>query len=142
LPESFGNLKALRELTIQECITEDFHFPYTMKNLTSLREISLSAFSKVPDFIKDMKDLTVLDISHNKLYDLPDFIGNLKKLKVLDLHSTWIKELPDWICNLKNLEDLDISANDIEVNPEISKKLPKLKRFNDWYNIFNAEDSK
>ena len=142
LPESFGNLTKLRELSIQECITDDFHFPGTMKNLKALRELTLGGFNHVPDFVKELKDLTALDISHNRLYDLPDFMGNLTKLKSLNLHSTWIKELPDWIGNLKNLEDLDISNNDIEVYPEMVKKLPKLKKFLGSYNIFNAGDNK
>ena len=143
LPESFGNLNKLRKLNIQECITNDFHFPSTMKNLKALRELSLSGFDHVPDFTKELKELTMLDISHNRLYDLPDFIGNLTKLKILNLHSTWIKELPDWIGNFKNLESLDISSNEIEADPKIIvKKLPKLKKFFDSNNIFNTEDNK
>jgi len=65
----------------------------------------------------------------------------LKKLKYLNLHSTWIKELPKWIINLKNLVELDISSNDITVDPDITNKLPKLKKYYDCYNIFNAEES-
>jgi Leucine-rich repeat (LRR) protein len=114
-----------------------------MENLKSLRKVNLSAFDQVPDFIGDLKNLTSLDISHNKIETLPDFIGKLTKLKTLNLHSTWIKKLPDWIASLKNLEDLDITSNDITVNPEeIIKKLPKLKYFDDFYNIYNSEELK
>ena len=142
LPESFGNLKSLRELFIHENIGKEFYFPGSMKNLKELRYVCIDGFDKVPDFIGELKELTDLDISHNVLYTLPDFIGNLKKLKTLNLHSTWIKELPEWVGNLKNLVELDISSNDIVVDPEISKRLPKLKKFYDCYNVFNAEKSK
>ena len=139
LPESFGNLKALKHLAIYTSIKPDFNFPKSMINLQNLRGLCLSAFNKVPDFVGELKNLTFLDISHNKFYSLPDFIGNLKKLRVLNLHSTWITKLPEWIENLKNLEDLDISSNDIAIDPEIQKKLPKLKNYYGWYNPYNAK---
>jgi Leucine-rich repeat (LRR) protein len=140
LPDSFGNLSSLKDLSLDLGTYCDFYFPPTMKNLKQLREISLSAFDRVPDFVGEIKNLTALDISHNRLYTLPDFIGNLKNLKILGLHSTWITEVPDWIANLKKLEDLDISCNDIKVNPEaVLKALPKLKDFDDCYNVYNKE---
>jgi Leucine-rich repeat (LRR) protein len=113
-----------------------------MKNLKALRKVSLSAFGKVPEFVGELKDLTELDISHNRLNALPDFIENMKKLRTLNLHSTWIRELPEWVGNLKNLVDLDISNNDIVVNPKnVIKKLHKLKEYDDCYNKFDSEDS-
>jgi Leucine-rich repeat (LRR) protein len=113
-----------------------------LKNLKALRKVSLSALDKVPDFVSELKNLTDLDISHNRLYALPDFIGNFKKLRTLNLHSTWIIKLPEWVSNLKNLVDLDISNNDIVVNPKnVIKKLHKLKEYDDCYNKFDSEDS-
>jgi Leucine-rich repeat (LRR) protein len=127
LPESFGSLKSLESLTIQRDTMVDFYFPSTMKNLKSLRSISINAFIQVPDFIGELKELTSLNISHNEIEVLPDFIGNLVKLKYLNLHSTRIKELPGWITNLKNLEYVDNSCTDIIINrEELKKKLPKL----------------
>jgi Leucine-rich repeat (LRR) protein len=132
LPDSFGDLISLKDLSLDLGTQCDFYFPATMKKLKKLREISLSAFDRVPDFIGELKNLTTLDISHNRLYTLPEFIGNLTKLKSLYLHSTWITEVPYWIVNLKNLETLDISSNDITVTPEIVlKELHKLKNFAD-----------
>jgi Leucine-rich repeat (LRR) protein len=127
LPESFGNLKSLESLTIQRDMKVDFYFPPTMKNLKSLKEVSINVFFHVPDFIKELKELTYLDISHNGVEELPDFIWDLGKLKNLNLHSTGIKELPERITNLRNLESLDISCTDITLNrEELKKKLPKL----------------
>ena len=138
LPESFGNLRSLKSLSIDRDLDDTFYFPTSMKNLKSLRTICLSANNQVPDFIAELKDLTSLDISHNKLDVLPDFIGKLVNLKRLNLHSTWIKELPDWITDLKKLEFLNITCNDIIVNPEVVKKLPKLKEFWDESNAYNT----
>jgi len=139
LPESFGKLKSLKALTIQECMTRDFYFPTTMKNLTALEMLGISALDRLPEFIGELKNLVELDISHNRLEVLPDFIGNLKKLKILNLHSTWITELPEWIGNLKNLVELDITNNGILADPQIEKKLPKLKKFYDCYNDYKIK---
>jgi Leucine-rich repeat (LRR) protein len=117
-------------------------YPGTMKNLKSLKEVSINGFEQVPDFVGELKNLTSLNISHNKLVNLPDFIGNLTKLKILNLHSTWITELPNWILNLKNLVDLDLTANDIIEDPKIEKKLPKLKKYYDDYNPFSTKSKK
>jgi hypothetical protein len=97
----------------------DFYFPPSMSNLKSLRKISLSVSDNVPAFIGTLKDLTHLDISHNKLGELPDFIGNLTELKELNLHSTWITKLPGWVKNLKNLKSLDLSSNETKIDLEI-----------------------
>ena len=139
LPESFSKLKSLRTLTIDSDVPWGFSFPVDMKKLKSLREVTIGSFDQIPDFIGELKNLTMLDISHNRLYDLPDFIGNLAKLRKLILHSTWITELPDWISKLKNLVTLDITCNDMEVYPEVIKKLPKLKKFWDYGNPYNTE---
>jgi len=126
LPKSFGGLKSLRKLSIQECISDNFFFPPSMKNLTALREVSICGLDHLPDFIGELKDLTTLDISHNKLYVLPEWIGGLTNLETLNLHSTWISELPEWLTNLKKLKNLDISSNELKDESEILKKFPNL----------------
>jgi len=135
LPKSFGSLKSLIKLTIQtDAILPDNFYPDTMKNLKSITEININGFNKVPDFIAELKNLTSLDISHNKLVKLPDFIGKLTKLKTLNLHSTWITDIPGWIVNLKNIDNLDISSNEISsIDHELPKKMPKLKKLFEWY---------
>jgi Leucine-rich repeat (LRR) protein len=119
LPKSFGNLKSLESLTIQKDLHMDFYFPPSMSNLKSLRKISLSVSDTVPEFIGKLKDLTHLDISHNKLGELPEFIGTLTNLKELNLHSTWISQLPGCIKNLKNLKSLDLSSNETKIDLEM-----------------------
>ena len=60
LPESFGNLKSLSTLSIQRDMRIDLYFPPSMKNLRSLREVSVNVFHRLPDFIGELKDLTSL----------------------------------------------------------------------------------
>ena len=141
LPENFGGLTSLKYLCIQgdSGFCSDTFFPKTMNGLKSLREIDITSFDRVPFFISEMKQLTSLDLSHNKFYILPEFIGNLTKLKRLNLHSTWITEFPEWISNLKNLVDLDISNNDINVKPAMVTKLKKLKNYCDMSNPFSMK---
>ncbi|KAJ0935492.1 putative leucine-rich repeat-containing, plant-type, leucine-rich repeat domain superfamily [Helianthus annuus] len=105
-----------------------------------LYELSLAAcnLTMIPDFLRDMKNLRVLDLSgnyisghiptwageiggNNLIYlDLSDnFITGLSEfrsdgLQYLYLHLNLINgPLPPWICNKKHLKYLDISQNGI-----------------------------
>lgn len=68
----------------------------------------------VHDFynIKDMKNLTDLDISNNNLTELPKEIGYMQNLTELILSNNNLVQLPEEILNLKNLEYIEIDGNE------------------------------
>jgi len=65
------------------------------------------------------------------LTSLPPEIGLLKRLRSLTINYTGLRELPESFAELRNLRYLDLSDNLLaNENPDIVKKLPKLKSAN------------
>ncbi|TXG66681.1 hypothetical protein EZV62_007956 [Acer yangbiense] len=137
IPEEFGDLTFLRELsfqgnglsgsipweigeiaTLEELVLDDNQLQGSLhKNLgklSNLRRFLLSAnnFSgSIPESFGNLKNLTAFRIDGSNLTGkIPDFIGNWTKLKILDLQGTSMKgPIPSSISLLTNLEELRIS---------------------------------
>ena len=80
--------------------------------------------------VQHLKNLRTLDLSHNKFTGVPAEVGQLTQLEVLDLSYNPITGLPNEIGNLKNLKTLDLrgteySTFDLEI---IRKALPNTTR--------------
>ena len=113
LPESFGKLKNLKRLTMEDCKLKEFPLPIT--KLKNLEELNLS--------------------ENTGITELPDEIGNMKSLKSLNLSGDTfepgsLKTLPDGFFKLTNLEDLNLENNKIKEVQKGFKKLKKLKTVN------------
>lgn len=75
LPESFGSLKNLKYLRLDQrdypltAKYQEFHFPSSMVNLQRLETLILTNFGleSVPEFIGQLRNLKVLDLSGNKM---------------------------------------------------------------------------
>ena len=102
LPESFGHLQAIEEL----------HF----NDWPALREL--------PECIGDMRNLRIINLSHDDhqlYYDiamiqkLPDSLGNISKLEELDIFGLDnLKHLPSSFKRLSNLKRLDTVCSGID----------------------------
>jgi len=79
-----------------------------------------------PNQLDELKNLTTLDLSWNKLESLPAQIEKLTSLTTLYLRGNQLKELPAQIGKLKNLAKLDLRDNFISevVQEEIKQILP------------------
>lgn len=139
---AFHGLKKLYLSNFDLTINSENIFTTNLSNLEEL--VLLNCRDTDFSFIAQLKQLKILDLSHNKNID-PSFLSQLKNLEQVNLQSCGINVLPDLqnlhklkvlvanrnslasiepIKHLTNLEYLDISGNDI---PDISP-LSDLKR--------------
>jgi Leucine-rich repeat (LRR) protein len=81
-----------------------------------------------------LKNLQLLDLSHNKLDSLPSEIGKLKKLRQLRLGNNQIASLPSEIGELKNLQWLDLSFNKLDSLPSEIGELKNLQKLDFSFN--------
>jgi Leucine-rich repeat (LRR) protein len=88
-------------------------FPEEIRQLTWLTGLYVvcTGIKIIPDWIGELKNLKVLDISINqKIRKLPSSLVNLRHLKKLILDNTGLIKLPSIIGKLFYLELLDISC--------------------------------
>ncbi|MFX1323465.1 MAG: leucine-rich repeat domain-containing protein [Promethearchaeota archaeon] len=136
LEKSFWRLK----FKIENCeiVELDFIFkglssiPEALKYLSSLKILILryNQLTKLPNWIKKLDCLEVLNVNVNSLNQLSDSIGELKNLKELLLWQNELNYLPNPIGNLKNLEILNLRLNQIKELPSSIGKLSSLKELN------------
>jgi len=79
--------------------------------------LSKSKWRRIFNILSSIKQLELLDISHNKLKNLSQSITNLKNLKGLDLAHNKLEEVPESVYSLKNLKWIDLSYNKIKKIP-------------------------
>ncbi|HYI08742.1 MAG TPA: COR domain-containing protein [Thermoanaerobaculia bacterium] len=80
-----------------------------------LNELGLE---KVPESIRTIRNLRILDLGQNKISEIPEWFGELTTLTVLDLADNRLRSLPDTIGRLTKLLDLYLSNNLLESLPE------------------------
>ena len=96
--------------------------------LVALRRIYLknNRFEAVPEQLKDLPELTDIDISGNPVKEIPIWLAEKKGLKNLSFSRTQIKRLPDNIDAWKSLSSLQLG--ELSIPPEemarIRKTLP------------------
>lgn len=85
------------------------------------------------------KDVEVLILSFNKMYQLPEFITKLEKLKVLILNNNEIFQLPESIGEMKQLFYIDLSYNKLTNLPTSFDNLKELTYLNLEGNDISSE---
>lgn len=92
------------------------NIPNFVLTQTELRELDLShnALSgALPGEIRQLRELQLLDVSHNQMTGVPAEIGQLHELQRLDLSYNQLTGLPLELGNLQALVFLDLRGNDI-----------------------------
>jgi hypothetical protein len=125
LPESLGDLLALRELRVPGNALEEL--PDGLRRLVTLRSLVVSAnrLAVLPETIGELAALEELHAARNPLASLPAGLGALERLRVLDVSalpereaaagpeagSGELRELPDELGRLRELEILHVAGN-------------------------------
>jgi Leucine-rich repeat (LRR) protein len=91
LPNSIANLQKLEILDLSGATHNPNNmksyepFPESIKQLKSLKSLSLTNMGTVPDFIRNLKNLENLSIRYSDLKDLPEWLNEMPKLKNIAL---------------------------------------------------------
>ncbi len=101
-----------------------------LKNVTVIN-LSKNKISKIPDEIGNLTQLVQLDLSLNSITSISRNIGKLSSLTHLDISGNKFSYLPSNVAELSNLTHLDISANRIY---KLSSAMSKLNLTEFEYN--------
>lgn len=86
----------------------------------------------VPEVIREMKNIQVLDLSKNFIDTLPNWIVELQDLRELRVGRNWIHGLPECLGELQRLEILDASRNPLQDLPGSIGLMTSLKELILW----------
>ncbi len=122
IPESIMYLTGLKELDVSGYLynrSELDYLPETIKTLRNLSMLNLSnsKISKVPSSITSLTGLLVLDLSNTMISGLPIIIGKLTNIRRLNLCNNQISVLVPEIGKLKNIQSLNLSNTRISEIP-------------------------
>ncbi|XP_035825487.1 protein flightless-1 homolog isoform X3 [Aplysia californica] len=82
----------------------------------------------VPNQIFTGNDLSIVDLSHNKLTEVPPELENAKSVLVLNLSHNQIEMIPNQLfINLTDLVFVDLSSNNLETLPPQMRRLTSLQ---------------
>jgi Leucine-rich repeat (LRR) protein len=98
LPDTYGDLRALRELHLDRNAIE--RLPSTFDRLTELRVVSLpaNALTEFPVQLRRLPLLRHLDLRANRLDSLPDLAPDaFPALEKLDLRWLDLPVIPEWV---------------------------------------------
>ena len=107
--------------------------PANLKNLTNLTTLNLShnKLTQFPEVVVTLINLTHLFVNDNQLSTLPANLKNLKKLEELELRNNKMKNLSKNIVDLNHLKKLSVAGN-----PLVSEEVTRLMMLMDLQNVF------
>lgn len=103
-----------------------------LEKICQLKSLSILSFStnkinKLPKKITELTNLTQLDLSYNAIKELPTDFGNFSKLKKFIFARNNITSFPASFFTVKELENIDISYNELKALQKEFSNLPKLE---------------
>jgi len=104
--------------------------PEALGDIESLEvlDLSFNQFTKIPDWIFNLKNLKKLNLSRNTISELSINSNPDSNLTELDLSHNSLTKVPTGIENLSKLESLDLQSNQIKIlNTEELQKISNLK---------------
>ena len=110
-----------------------------LRNIT-IMNISTNKVSWLPDEFCLLQKLEVLIIENNDLTSLPENFGNLTVLKELIANTNHLSSLPSSMINLKELRLIDLYDNDFFEMPWDVANLENLQGLDVEYNFFSTDN--
>ncbi len=92
----------------------------------TLLDLSDNRLTQLSEAIAKLQNLTTLYLNVNQLSQLPEAIARLQNLTTLFLGRNQFSQLPEAIVKIKNLTSLDLSENQFSQLPETIAKLQNL----------------
>lgn len=121
--------------------TENKKQENTLPSTTKPLNMSGQNLTSVPNYVFQLKSITELNLSNNKLTGaLPAEVGQLKELRILNLSNNQFTGIPAEVGRLSQLEILDVSNNKITGLPLEIGNLKNLKTLNLKGNNFSVQD--
>ncbi|XVF09979.1 hypothetical protein REPUB_Repub07fG0144600 [Reevesia pubescens] len=111
VPEAFGNMNALKQLSLFNNQLEEHSLEILVLDNNQIT-------GSIPDQIARFSSLTDLSLGNNRLNGtISESIANLSKLQILDLHGNFLKGVifETHFSNLSNLQTLDFSYNSLSM---------------------------
>ncbi|CAO3701838.1 unnamed protein product [Rhizopus stolonifer] len=105
-------------------IKSDFTHDALSQATRSFADLHNIGLLSVPSQLSFFTQLTVLDLSRNKLREMPNSIEQLTNLRHLDVSYNRFIHLPAILCRLSHLVHLDISHNPLQ---QITANVSRLK---------------
>ena len=126
LPESLGQLTALQRLFLDRNWLSAL--PESLGQLTALQTLSCGGnqLTALPESLGQLTALQTLSFSGNQLTALPDSLGRLAALRVLNVDGNQLSALPEWLGQLTSLRVLSFSGNQLTGLPEALGQLTSL----------------
>jgi DAPkinase-like Roc (Ras of Complex) protein/Leucine Rich Repeat (LRR) protein len=78
----------------------------------------------IPESLRNLREVEVINLWNNKIQELPEWIGELKALKAINLGSNLLRQLPQQIGELPELSVISLQNNRLESLPESLRHLP------------------
>lgn len=95
-------------------------------------ELRKDKLTKVPESIKQFKNLEILDLGKNKLDSIPSFILELKNLKELNISKNNFSRIPRILGQMDSLKILKMANNPVLQIPFYISEFPTLQILDLW----------
>jgi Leucine-rich repeat (LRR) protein len=92
--------------------------------------LTVQGLTKVPDKVRDLPNLSWLELSGNKIHNLPDWLTHNGKIVRISLMGNAISVFPNELTEMVNLVDLNLAYNSIGELPADICSLWKLRFLN------------